>query len=119
MDLIHIVVAILAVWRISHLLAREDGPFDMIARIRARAGQGVFGELMDCFNCISLWVAAGVALWLTARPAEWLFTWLGLSGGACLVERIAPPQLKIERLPEAPPTEGNEQWDVVDDGVKR
>src|SRR5207302_5380198 len=42
-------LGVLAVWRLTHLLTDEDGPFDWIARLRRRAG-----GLMDCFYCLSL-----------------------------------------------------------------
>ena len=42
---------------------------------------------MDCFLCLSVWVAAPVALLVSSRRARPLVAWLGLSGGACLLER--------------------------------
>ncbi len=36
-----LVLAILATWRLTHLLSREDGPVDLIARARAALGDGV------------------------------------------------------------------------------
>jgi hypothetical protein len=44
---------------------------------------------MDCFSCLSVWVAAPLALTVTRRPREALGTWLALSGAACLLERAA------------------------------
>lgn len=79
----------LAAWRVTHLLAREDGPADVIARLRARAGSGQLGELMDCFDCLSIWVAAPFALFAARRPADRLVSWLALSGAACILEQIA------------------------------
>jgi|SRR5579863_4301627 len=81
------VLAVLATWRVTHLLAHEDGPADLIVRFRALLGDGVAGKLMDCFYCLSLWIAAPAALFVSRRPLEWLFAWLALSGGACLLER--------------------------------
>jgi hypothetical protein len=82
------VLAVLATWRITHLLANEDGPADIIFRVRRRLGDGFIGSLMDCFNCMSLWVAAPLALFVSASPLVWFVTWLALSGGACLLERL-------------------------------
>ena len=84
-------VASLATWRLTHLLAAEDGPGDVVARARASLGDGPAGELMDCFYCLSVWVAAPVTLAVTRRRREILITWLGLSAGACLVERLTSP----------------------------
>jgi hypothetical protein len=82
------VLAVLATWRVTHLLASEDGPADIIFRVRRRLGDGFIGSLMDCFNCMSLWVAAPWGLFVSANPVVWFVTWLALPGGACLLERL-------------------------------
>ena len=48
---IRFVLAVLTTWRVTHLLASEDSPADLIARIRVRLGQSLAGKLLDCFNC--------------------------------------------------------------------
>ena len=90
------VLAVLATWRVTHLLANEDGPADLIFRFRALLGQGLVGRLMDCFNCLSLWIAVPAALFVSRRPVEWLFTWLALSGGVCLLERTVKEPAAIQ-----------------------
>jgi hypothetical protein len=85
---IRFVVAVFATWRVTHLLASEDGPADLMVRLRTRLGQGLAGSLMDCFNCLSLWIAAPAAFFVSRRPLDWLFTWLALSGAACVLERL-------------------------------
>lgn len=90
-------VAALAVWRVTHLLVREDGPWNVLSRLRS-----FVGKLLDCFYCFSLWVAVPAALWF--RPAtlgDFAILWLGLSGSACLLERTAPEPVVIEHLPES------------------
>ena len=82
------VLAVLAVWRVTHLLAYEDGPADLIVRFRARLGAGFLGSLMDCFQCLSLWIAAPFSFFVTRRPPDLFVAWLALSGAACLLERI-------------------------------
>lgn len=87
-------LAALATWRVTHLLAEEDGPANLVVRARARLGTSVAGELMDCFYCLSVWVAAPLTLTVTRRPRELLTTWLALSGAACLLEQATEkPQL--------------------------
>ena len=80
------ILAALSVWRVTHLLAHEDGRADLVVRFRARLGATIWGRFMDCFNCLSLWVAALVALVVTRSPLEWPLAWLSLSGAACLLE---------------------------------
>lgn len=79
--------ASLAVWRATHLLVEEDGPANAVARLRARVGDGALGEVMDCFYCLSAWVAAPVSLTVARRVREVPLAWLALSGAACLLER--------------------------------
>lgn len=81
------ILVALATWRLTHLLTAEDGPADVVVRLRARLGDSVVGQAMDCFYCLSLWVAAPAALFVTKSPLEWLLTWLAVSATACLLER--------------------------------
>jgi Protein of unknown function (DUF1360) len=82
------VLAVLATWRVTHLLAKEDGPGEVIYRFRFWLGQSSAGKLMDCFSCMSLWVAAPVALFVSLRVAEYFVSWLAISGAACLIEGL-------------------------------
>jgi hypothetical protein len=95
------VLGILATWRITHLLANEDGPVDLIVRFRARLGNGVVAKLMDCFQCLSLWVAVPIAFFISRRPLDLLLIWLALSGAACLLERIGQEPLVIQPISQA------------------
>ncbi len=90
----------LLTWRITHLIALEDGPGDVIVSIRTRAGTGFWGSLMDCFYCLSLWVAAPSALLLTRSIYEWPLAWLALSAMACLLERIGNKTSFTESIQE-------------------
>ena len=83
-----LLVAVLATWRIARLIAKEDGPFDLVLRARTRAGGGMVGKLMDCPYCLSLWIAAPAALGIARTPVAWIYAWLAISGGACFLERI-------------------------------
>lgn len=78
-----------AAWRLTHLLALEDGPGDVIAKLRVQAGRSWLGELMDCFDCMSVWVAACFVPFAAPRPGERAVGWLALSGAACALQRIA------------------------------
>ena len=95
---VRFILAVLATWRVTHLLANEDGPADVIVRLRALLGQSLAGKLMDCFHCLSLWIAAPMALFVDRSPLQWLFAWLALSGGACLLERLVIVPVVIESV---------------------
>lgn len=89
MSWLGLTLSILATWRLCHLVASEDGPFDLIAALRRRVGEGGWGQLMDCPYCLSLWFAVPFAAWQTSRIADGAAAWLAISGGACLVEQAA------------------------------
>ena len=84
-------LATLATWRVSHLLVEEDGPADVVVRLRRRAGSSWAGDLLDCFYCLSVWVAvpfaAGLAGWRRVDPVACL----AVSGAACLLEQATRP----------------------------
>ena len=84
-DGVGFVLCTLAVWRVTHLLAREDGPFDIVFRTRRAVGQGFFGNLLDCFLCLSLWIAVPFALLIGAGWPDRIVAWLALSGAASIV----------------------------------
>ncbi len=91
-----VALAVLAVWRITHLLANEDGPWDLIVHLRKAVGDGFFGKLMDCFQCLTLWVAVPFTFFLTQNVLQWLAGWLAISGAACLLERaVGEPEWMV------------------------
>ena len=87
-----LILVILAVWRISHLLQAEDGPGDVFVRLRQAAGDKFWGNLLDCFYCLSLWIAVPFAASLGTNIAEKLLLWPALSGAAILLEIVTSPQ---------------------------
>jgi Protein of unknown function (DUF1360) len=98
-----LIVGALCVWRITHLLSAEDGPGDILVRLRRSAGNGFWGQLLDCFYCLSLWVAVPFSLLLAEGWREGLLSWLALSAGAILLERATGPA-----VPPAPYFEDEE-----------
>jgi hypothetical protein len=82
-----VAIGALCVWRLTHLLHAEDGPFNAAASLRRRAGDGFWGKAMACFYCLSLWIALPVTLLLNVGLARFLLLWPTLSGAACLLEQ--------------------------------
>jgi hypothetical protein len=75
-DLYRLLLGVLCVWRITHLFQAEDGPWNMVARIRRAAGDGQFGRLLFA--------------WLIGSTVtERVLLWLAFSGGAILAEQGA------------------------------
>ena len=83
------IIVLLAVWRVTHLVQAEDGPFDLVFKLRKFAGNGFFGKLMDCFYCCSMWVALPAGLYLGSGWLQKILLWLALSGGAILLEKFS------------------------------
>jgi hypothetical protein len=79
----------LGAWRVTHLLATEDGPWDLVLRLRRRAGAGFWASLMDCFYCLSLWISVPFAAWIGKEWRERILLWPALSGAAILLERLS------------------------------
>ncbi len=88
----------LAIWRVAHLLARENGPWDLIVRLRAGLGSGTLGRLMDCFYCLSFLVSLPPAIWMSNSLRGFFIQWLALSAAACLVEKTTQRPQSILRV---------------------
>jgi len=119
-----------ATWRVTHLLVEEDGPADVVLRMRRRAGSSALGQAMDCFYCASLWVALPFAVELTREPSpnapswsggtsrrmrllESVATWCALSGAACLLERVYESGVSGAAFDE--PIVPHPEWNVAAD----
>ena len=82
------IAAILAVWRVTHLLVVEDGPWDVLRRVRALGERIGLERLINCFLCCSVWVAVPFALLVARGWMEIAIAVPALSGGAILLERV-------------------------------
>ena len=91
-------IAALAVWRLSHLLAAEDGPWDVVVRIRRALGTTNLGKLMDCFYCLSVWISIPFAFFIADRMLDRFVVWLALSGAASLANKFTPEPVIFEPL---------------------
>jgi hypothetical protein len=106
-----LILDVLIVWRITHLLQAEDGPWKLVVRLRRWAGEGFWGELLDCFYCLSLWIALPVAVLAGYGWKHRLALWPALSGAAILMERITA---KNETMPQVLFTEDSTE-DTTED----
>lgn len=88
MTALRFVILILVVWRLTHLIQAEDGPWEIICRIRKAAGNGFWGSLMDCFQCLSLWIALPFGFWQGTGWDGRVLLWLALSGASILLETV-------------------------------
>jgi hypothetical protein len=92
-----LLVGALGVWRVTHLLHAEAGPWELFERLRSRLADAALGRVVACFYCLSLWVAVPVALVIGRGWVERALLAAALSGAAILLERATAPA--AERLP--------------------
>ena len=79
-------VMTLAVWRVSFLIAQDEGPFSLIEKVRSRIDPNQsswLGRGLRCVGCVSFWVSLAAALIVQASTWEWL----GMAGGALLIHK--------------------------------
>ena len=77
----------LAVYRMSIMLSTEAGPWDMLARLRDKAGQAtMLGKLIRCPFCLSIWFGLAGAFVLPYYNGIWfIVSALALSAVATLL----------------------------------
>lgn len=94
-------ILVVAAWRLSCLIIYEDGPFDMLAKLRDLAGvhydeygtivgEGFFGSLLTCIYCLSVWVAVLIVILYSVAPIPTLYvaSVFAISGGVVLLDKI-------------------------------
>jgi len=114
MNVLRILVAALAVWRLTHLLQREDGPFDVIKRSRHWLRRALLEGLADCFYCLSLWLAAPFAYFLAASWLDRAMLWPALSGAAIILNRFVDPPTETPLYYEDPFQEEKSQCSAAE-----
>ena len=83
-----------AVWRVTHGMQAEDGPWHLLSRLREFVRNGAASTMLDCFYCLSAWIAFPFAAGLGSTWTARLLLWPALSGMAILLERAttrSPP----------------------------
>jgi len=94
-----LIIVILATWRLSSLIAGEDGPWNIFLRLRLKLGfeydkhskliaKTELAKGMECPYCNSIWIASFLVLPLVSNPIEWLYYLLAVSAGAIIVDKI-------------------------------
>ena len=80
----------LPLWRLSSLLRFEDGPYQILHKIRSIIGVdttkypfNTITEIFDCTACFSVWL--GFAAWgLALLPFNWLLPFIVIGNSASL-----------------------------------
>lgn len=91
MDIFYFVLAALATFRVSRMVALEEGPFSIFTKLRGRFPQtGWVGRGLACPMCISFWVALVFAPLVVQpfQPGLYIVVFLALSGAAVIIYRL-------------------------------
>lgn len=91
--LVEVGLAILACYRLSQLLAIDDGPYNVFLEWRKWLGRRANGstfwhnvaEMFHCPFCLGVWFAFPLALLI---DGNFLLLWLGIAGGQAFLEEL-------------------------------
>lgn len=87
-------VAILAAYRLAHMIAREEGPFSVFANIRGRLDPNQatwLGRGISCAACVSVWTSLLMVLAILYLPAAVMIPiafWLAVAGGGLILNKV-------------------------------
>ena len=98
--MLELLLSVLATWRVSSMLVREDGPDDVFAKLRMFTGMkydeysnpygtNLISSLLSCVWCTSVWVAFIIAA--IDKPAnirKFLQRAMALSAGAIIIDEV-------------------------------
>lgn len=87
----------LAIYRVSHMFAREEGPFGIFEKTRDYFGQkSWWGRGWHCLRCISFWLAlfsmTHCIIWDPWGVGPYFYGLLGVSiaGGVLILDKVLP-----------------------------
>lgn len=82
-----LLLASLAVYRLSRMISDEEGPFALFTKLRSLAPQGTWVQRgVECILCLSFWVALPAALYID-WTWTWPLTWLALSAVTVIIRK--------------------------------
>ena len=98
-ELARLVIASLVCFRLSELITVDDGPGNVLVWMRAKLGgydlgddgqpETSLGRGIICPYCVSIWIAAGLAVLLFPVGPMIVVYWLAIAGGQALLQGIA------------------------------
>lgn len=84
--MLFLLIGPIVIWRMTHMMQEENGPFAVFARIRAFIAShtsdrvGGVNEGYNCFKCLSVWLSMLYAVGLSDSFAQWVAITFFLSG---------------------------------------
>jgi hypothetical protein len=86
-ELVWLLLTILAVWRLTAMIAYEAGPFDLMVAVRRGLVTIGLGRLVGCFYCLSIWTSFAAVV-VFPLSADTPLVILGVAGAVAIVERV-------------------------------
>jgi hypothetical protein len=95
---VRFVLAGLAVWRMSHVIADERGPFRIAELVRNSNLGKVIGAGLDCFSCVGVWMSACFSVFVV--PVDWSLAVVvpALSGFSILLEQVIRTPIIVQEM---------------------
>ena len=93
-------IAALATWRVSFLLAREEGPRKIFASLREKSKASFSGKLLECVKCTGMWVSIPLAFFVNGSWLELLVIWLALAGVTAVIDEFTRPPFEWQETKE-------------------
>lgn len=87
------IMGVLALYRVSFMVTREDGPFEVFTGLRSwvfnRWGNGWQNDGVNCILCVSWWLSWFVAALLpVANIRTYVLSAMGLSGSVLILHNV-------------------------------
>jgi hypothetical protein len=91
-DWLTFTIAALAVYRVSRMIADEEGPWGVFTWLRAQpTPQTWLARGLECPMCVSFWVALPTAAWVCmlgyADLYLWPLVWMALSSVTVIIRK--------------------------------
>lgn len=85
-----VALAALTTYRLSRMIAMEDGPFDVFSLLRERVGQASWvGRGFHCTLCVSAWLCWPIALLVPVTNwQEYILVALGSAAATVIIHKV-------------------------------
>ncbi|TPL79873.1 hypothetical protein FJ950_27040 [Mesorhizobium sp. B2-3-14] len=92
------ILAGLAVWRMSHFVANEKGPFRAVEILRHSNWGKTIGVGFDCFSCVSVWMSVLFSVFVGGVGWSLAVVIPALSGFSMLLERVVSNPVIVQEI---------------------
>lgn len=87
--LIEFTICVFAIYRVSYMIAQEEGPFGIFAFIQGKTAKqsNWFERGMNCLMCISFWLSLLASLYLSQSVVQFFLYWFSIAGGVLVLHK--------------------------------